>query len=75
MPIRRITDCVASPAANRWLASDERPIVASTPEKASSTGRPAATSAPNANSRMTSVTGTDENSARWKSFPSVFAST
>ena len=63
--------CVASPAATTWLASADRPSVASTPEKASSTGSPAATSAPNANSRITSVTGSDEYSARWKSLFSV----
>ena len=60
-----------SPAATTWLASADRPIVASTPEKASSTGSPAATSAPNAISRMISVTGSDEYSARWKSLFSV----
>ena len=74
MPINRITDLVASPAATTWLASADRPIVASTPEKASSTGSPAATSAPNAISRISSVTGTVEYSARWKSFVSVLFS-
>ena len=58
------------PRPRGWRART-RPIVASTPEKASSTGRPAATSAPNATSRMISVTGSDEYSARWKSLLSV----
>ena len=52
----------------------ESPIVASTPENASSTGSPAATSAPNATSMISSVTGSDEYSARWKSLFSVLLS-
>ncbi len=71
MPRSRITDCVGSPAATRWLASDDSPIVASTPENASSTGSPAATRAPKARIRIASVTGTDENSARLKSLSRV----
>ena len=71
MPISRITDCVELVAATTWLATAERPIVASTPENARRTGSPAATSAPNATSRMISVTGTEEYSARWKSLLSV----
>ena len=50
------------------MARERRsPIVASTPEKARSTGIPAATSAPNTTIRIASVTGSEENSARWKS--------
>src|SRR5829696_7292678 len=40
----------------------------------SSTGTPAATSAPNAMSRISSVTGRARTSARWKSFSTVWSS-
>src|SRR5256885_4831320 len=67
MPISRITDWVASEAWKTWLASADSPTEPSTAEKASSTGTPAATKAPNAISRITKVTGTDSFSAFWKS--------
>ena|SRR5436190_10355429 len=43
-----MTDWVASEAWKAWLASADRPTEPSTAEKASSTGTPAATKAPNA---------------------------
>jgi hypothetical protein len=64
MPTMRITDMVASAVWMTWLASAFSPVAASTAENASSTGRPAATSAPNATKRMPSVSGSDVYSAR-----------
>ena len=71
MPISRITDWVASEAWKTWLASAESPTDASTAEKASKTGTPAATKAPNAISKITKVIGTDNFSAFWKSLSIV----
>src|SRR5690242_17541534 len=50
-----------------WLTSAVSPSAASTAVMPSSRGMPAATSAPKASTRITSVTGTDVSSARWKS--------
>ena len=50
-----------------WLGIETSPIVASTAEMASSTGTPAATIAPNATTRIRSVTGRDMVSALWRS--------
>ena len=50
-----------------WLIGPSRPIVPITAVAPSSSGRPAATSAPNAISRMTSVIGSDSVSAFLKS--------
>src|SRR5215213_8514215 len=47
-----------------WLASWFRPIAASTAEKASSTGRPAATNAPKATIRIAIVSGSAVSSTR-----------
>ena len=56
-----------------WLNRSVTPSAANTAVKPSSSGTPAATSAPNATTRMTSVTGTDVASALWKSsLTSVF---
>ena len=51
----------------RWLSGDSRPSAASTAVMPSSSGMPAATTAPKATSRIASVIGSDVNSARWKS--------
>ena len=67
MPISRITELVALEACARWLTSAETPTDPSTAERASSTGRPAATKAPNANSRIRNVSGTESFSAWEKS--------
>ena len=48
------------------------PVAASTAEKASSTGRPAATSDPNATRRMRRVSGSDVNSLRLMSSLNAF---
>ena len=50
-----------------WLSSSVTPSAASTAVKPSSNGTPAATNAPNASTRMNSVTGTEVASALWKS--------
>ena len=63
MPISVITIEVLSSIGKMWLGIATRPIVAITAEIASSTGTPAATSAPNAITRMISVTGSDSVSA------------
>ena len=68
MPIIRMTSCATSTVGIRWLAIEFRPNVASTAENASSTGTPAATRAPNAISRMTSVSGSDRLRAFAKSW-------
>ena len=62
---------VALAAANRWLRTAEMPIAAMTPENASSTGSPAATSAPKASSMIRSVIGSASLSALLKSLLSV----
>ena len=50
-----------------WLIAPTSPMVAKTPEIASSSGTPAATSAPNAITSTTSVSGSEVNSAFLKS--------
>ena len=55
----------------RWEARVDSPIAAATEESASSTGTPAAISAPNATIRMARVTGRLSSSARLKSLPRV----
>jgi hypothetical protein len=57
-----------------WLIGPSRPIVPITAVTASSSGSPAATSAPNATIRMMSVIGSERYSARWKSFSNAFES-
>ena len=52
---------------NTWLSSSVTPSAASTAVKPSSSGTPAATSAPNATTRISSVIGTEVASALWKS--------
>jgi hypothetical protein len=52
-----------------WLVSSTRPNAAMMAVSAKTTGSTAATKAPNASSRMITVTGTDRSSARWKSLP------
>ena len=52
----------------RWLTSAVSPSAAATAVMPSSSGIPAATSAPKAKSRISSVTGSEVTSARWKSF-------
>ena len=74
MPISRITLLVVSVAGTRCEASVDRPMAAITEESASSTGTPAAISAPNATIRIASVTGRLRISARWKSSPRVSSS-
>ncbi len=74
MPISRITLPVASPIGTRCEASVDRPMAAATEESASSTGTPAAISAPNAMIRMSRVTGRLSISAFWKSLPRVSSS-
>ena len=65
MPIiRMIAPSVCSSVGTMWLASLFSPVAARTAEKASSTGRPAATSAPNATTRIATVSGNEVNSAR-----------
>ena len=61
---------VTSVVGMNWLMIEFRPNVASTAEKARSTGMPAATAAPNANSRMTSVSGS-ETFLAWFRSPSI----
>ncbi len=67
MPIRTITVAVVSTEWTRWLDTWLSPIAASTAENASSTGRPAATNAPKAISRIRNVSGTESFSARERS--------
>ncbi len=59
MPISRITWATPSLTGESWLATPTRPVVAATELMASSTGRPAATSVPNASTSSTSVSGSD----------------
>ncbi len=63
MPISRMTLAGGVGRGTRCEASVERPIAAATEESASSTGTPAAISAPNARIRMASVTGRLSSSA------------
>jgi hypothetical protein len=74
MPIIRITLLTNSAAGNAWLMSAKIPIAPRTDRNASPTGIRPATSAPNASSRMTSVTGSDVYSARWKSLSNTLLS-
>ena len=74
MPISRTTLLVVSVAGTRCEASVDSPMAAITDETASSTGTPAAISAPNATMRIASVTGRLRISARWKSSPRVSSS-
>jgi hypothetical protein len=74
MPISRIMLDVLSVAGIRCEASADRPSAAPTADIASSTGTPAAISAPNTSSMITSVTGMLISSAFWKSSPRVFDS-
>ena len=67
MPMRSITEKIDSSTGRIWLGSASRPIEATTAVRPSSSGSPAATSAPKATTRMTSVTNSERNSARWKS--------
>ena len=67
MPISVITIEVLSSTGKMWLGNATRPMVAITAEMASSTGTPAATSAPNAITRMSRVTGSESVSARLRS--------
>jgi hypothetical protein len=57
-----------------WLGIETRPIVASTAEIASSTGTPAATIAPNAITRISSVIGSDIVSALCRSLCTFLSS-
>ena len=61
------TELIDWSTAEIWLGIAIRPSVAATADRPSSSGRPAATSAPNASSRITSVIGSESVSARWKS--------
>ena len=70
MPISRMTWLVEPLSGKTCEASPDRPIAAATADIASRTGTPAAMIAPNATSRMSSVTGRLRNSARSKSEPS-----
>ena len=51
-----------------WLMRPTMPIVPATAVRPRSSGRPAATRAPNATSRISSVIGSDSVSAFWRSF-------
>jgi len=74
MPIRSITELVASDACRTWLESAASPSDPRTAENDSSTGTPAATNAPKASSRTRNVTGRVRVSAREKSWPVVSSS-
>ena len=54
-----MTSLIDSSTGASWLSGPTRPIVATTAVIASSSGIPAATSAPNATSRMRSVIGSE----------------
>ena len=56
-----------SDMGSAWLISATMPNVASTALRASSSGMPAATSAPKATTRMMSVRGTENSPARFRS--------
>ena len=66
----RMISAVTSVVGMNWLMTEFSPKVASTAEKARSTGMPAATAAPNANSRMISVRGSETFRA-WFRSPSI----
>ncbi len=59
MPISSTVSETTGSTGNSWLISATIPSVAPTPVIASSTGIPAATSAPNASTRIVSVIGSD----------------
>ena len=75
MPMSRITELVASDEGWRWLTTELTPSAPRKPVNASPTGSRAATRAPNANRRITSVIGTVSCSALRKSSPTVLFST
>ena len=58
-PIRSTIAGASKATGIRWLGSAIRPNVARTAVRASSSGMPAATSAPNASTRMSSVIGSE----------------
>ena len=60
-----------SPVAMNWLETAVRLKAVKTEVRPSRTGMPAASSAPNASSRMNSVIGSERNSAFWKSCASL----
>ena len=62
-----MTWLIESSTGASWLSGPTRPIVPMTPVIASSSGIPAATIAPNAISRMSSVIGSDVVPAFWRS--------
>jgi hypothetical protein len=66
---------VTSEVASTWLSSSLSPIAPRTAVNASSTGSPAATSEPNASTRMISVIGIESTSARVKSWFRVLSIT
>ena len=72
MPISVMTIEALSSIGKMWLGMATSPMVAITAEMASSTGTPAATSAPNAITRMSRVTGSDSVSARFRSLAMDF---
>ena len=67
-PMSRITELIDSSTRMTWLKSAVSPSAAATAVMPSSSGMPAATSAPKATTRISSVTGSEVISARWKSF-------
>ena len=67
MPMRRITSATESLTGVNWLTIIVTPIAATTDVIASSSGRPAATRAPNVRIRIASVIGNDSSSLRLKS--------
>ena len=67
-------EAVFSPSGTISDGSATRPIAAITAVRPSSSGTPAATSAPNARMRMTSVIGSERNSAFLKSSSNAFES-
>ncbi len=69
-----MTDEIASSTGKIWLTGASRPSVIATAERPSASGRPAATSAPKATTRITSVTGSERNSALRKSSSKAFDS-
>jgi hypothetical protein len=65
-----MTEAIWSVTGVSWLIGPSRPSVAPTAVMPSSSGRPAATSAPKATSRISPVSGSDSVSAFLKSSPS-----
>ena len=68
-PMSRMTELICGSTGMTWLTSAVTPSAPATAVMPSSRGIPAATTAPKASSRISSVTGSDVTSARWKSFP------